>query len=507
LKTDEATEARAERVFHTLLVVSTLLRLGFAVSAGLKYEEAYYWNYSQHPALSYFDHPPMVAWLIRLSTDLFGQAEVWVRLPAILLFAGTLLLVHRIARDLFDSRVALMTAVLMTLLPTFEYYSIMMMPDAPLLFFWSLGLWCGHRLLTSENPAWWWGVGAATGLGMLSKYPGALIPLAPILALALAGRWGLLLRWEVLAAAALAAALFSPVLVWNAQNGWASLAYQGMARIGEATSFQDRFGGTLLNQALMLSPGGILAIAWAVVTGLRRWREPRLQYLLCASVPFLALMILVGTRRLVQMNWPLPGYVAATILLAALWTRAEVWQRRRGLVALVLGPAALLILLPWLATFFPIGALNRADDLAGWPMMGRKAREIRMLMPRPQQTFLAGHGYQAASVLAYYAGDPQNTLSSNVLGEHAKGYDFWKQPGDVLGWDAIYMVYEMPTSSGQWRPMVQLESSDRLEGHFARVEAPESLTVFRGGKPLRRYLFYRCFDYRGAARPSVPASS
>ncbi len=474
MKADKPTPDPADQAFRTLLVVSTALRLAFAAAAGLKYEEAYYWNYSQHPALSYFDHPPMVALLIRLSTGVFGSGEVWVRLPAIILFAASLVLVHRVARDLFDSRVALGTAVLMTLLPTFEWYSIMMLPDAPLLFFWSLGLWCGHRLLVSDDPRWWWGVGLATGLGMVSKYPAALIPLAPILALVLAGRWKLLLRWEVLGAALLAVALFTPVLLWNAQNGWASLAYQGASRMGEATSFRDRFGGSLLNQLLMLSPGGILAMAWALAAGLRRWREPRLQYVLCACVPFLGLMLLVSTRRLVQMNWPLPGYVAASILLAALWTEAGVWRRRRWLVGLVLVPAALISALPWLATFFQIGALNSADDFSGWLQMGRKAREIQMTMPRPQQTFLAGHGYQAASVLAYYAGDPQRTLSSNVLGDQAKGYDFWRRPQDFLGWDAVYMVYERPKSSGGWKPMVELEPPDRLARHFARVEGPQA---------------------------------
>jgi dolichol-phosphate mannosyltransferase len=484
------------KAFRALVLLSTAARLVFAAAAGLKYEEAYYWNYGQHLALSYFDHPPMVGWMARLSTGILGNAELFVRLPAILLFAGSLVLVHRVARELFDSRVALGAAVLMTILPAFEFYSMMLLPDAPLLFFWSLGLWCGHRLISEGNPRWWWGVGLATGLGMLSKYPAALIPLAPLL-LALQGRRELLRRWELAGAALLAVLLFSPVLVWNAQNDWASLLYQGTSRMNEATSFQDRFGGSLLNQLLMLSPGGLLAVVWALDKALRRWRDPRFLYLLCACVPFLGLMLLVSTRRLVQMNWPLPGYVAATILLAALWSETGVWKHRRGLLALVLVPAALLSALPWLATLLEISALNRADDFSGWIPMGQQAARIRAEMPRPQQTFLAGHGYQAASVLAYYAGDPQNTLSSNILGEHAKGYGYWNPPERYLGWDAVYMVYERPESSGNWEQIVKLSSPDRLKSHFTRVEGPQNLTVFRGGKPLRRYIFYRCFDYLG----------
>lgn len=485
----------AERGFRILLVSSTLVRLVFAAAAGLKYEEAYYWNYSQHPALSYFDHPPMVAWLVGASTAVGGDGELWVRLPAILLFAASLVLVHRLARELFDSRVALGAAVLMTVLPAFEWYSILMLPDAPLLFFWCLGLWAGQRLLASGDARWWWVLGVATGLGMVSKYPAALIPLAPLLALALQRRWTLLRRWELPGAALLALLLFTPVLLWNAENGWASLAYQGTSRMAEATSFQDRLGGSLLNQLLMLSPGGLFAVAWAVLAGLRRWREPRFQYLLCASVPFLALMLFVATRRLVQMNWPMPGYVAAGILLAALWTERGTWRRPLAMAA-ILGPAALISLLPWIATFAEIGALNRADDFAGWEPMGQRMKEIRAAMPRPGQTFLAGHGYQAASEVAYYAGDPRNTLANNILGDEAKGYDFWYDPGDFRGWDAVYMVYEEPKSSGGWSQRVGLDPS-RLAAVFGRVEGSESLVVFRGGKPLRRYTFYKAFSYRG----------
>lgn len=487
----------AERGFRLVLFVGTALRLAFAATAGLKYEEAYYWNYSQHPELSYFDHPPMVAWLIGAFTSLGGSSELWVRLPAILLFVGSMVLVHRVARDLFDSRVALGAVVLMNLLPVFEWYSILILPDAPLLFFWCLGLFAGHRLVQSGDPRWWWVIGVATGFGCVSKYPAALIPFGTMLYLGFQRRWKELLSPHMFGAAVLAAVLFTPVILWNAENDWASLAYQGASRMGEATSFQDRFGGSALNQLLMLGPFGIFAIAWAVIAGLRRWREPRFLFLLCWCVPFLGLMLFVATRRLVQMNWPIPGYVAAVVLLAALWLeRDTLW--RRVAAAIVLIPAGLIAFLPWLATFFEIGALNRADDFNGWVPMAQRVQELQAAMPQPSRTFLAGHGYQAASEIAYYTRQPHRTLSNNVLGDEAKGYDFWEEPAAFQGWDAIYMVYEEPTSGGDWRQRVRLDPA-RLEKAFARVDGTDSLIVFRGGKPLRRYVFYRCFDYRGPA--------
>ena len=61
-----------------------LLRLIYIGAAQLIPDEAYYWNYAQHMDLSFFDHPPMVAWLIWLGTGLFGDNEFGVRVGAVI---------------------------------------------------------------------------------------------------------------------------------------------------------------------------------------------------------------------------------------------------------------------------------------------------------------------------------------------------------------------------------------------------------------------------------------
>lgn len=488
---------RWDIAFVQLLAVSSFLRLLFAVTAGLKYEEAYYWNYGQHLALSYFDHPPMVGWLIRLFTGIAGQQEIWVRLPAIILFIGTVMCLHSIAKTLFDSRTAFWTAVVVMLLPAFEWYSIIVLPDAPLLFFWAFGMFCGLHLIRTEKPLWWLGIGVATGLGMLSKYPAVLIPVGPLLVIACHKRWHLVKNLSFAGACALAIVIFSPVLVWNSQHEWASLLYQGVGRFGESNSLTNRLGGSLLNQVLLLSPGGFVALAWAIITSLKRYREEQYEYLLASCVPFLALMLLLSCVRLVQMNWPLPGYLAAVIILVARLIEVQAWQRRRWLLAIIFVPALIIAASPWIATMVPVGALNRADDFSGWEPMAKAASEARLTMPNPEKTFLAGHGYQLASELAYYAQAPELTLSRNILGEDAKGYNYWKDPQTLKGWDAIYVVYEEISSNGEWKYRVSFDY-ELLKAHFTKVDnTADKVTAFRGGKPLRRYRVYRCYGYLG----------
>jgi hypothetical protein len=487
---------RADRAFYALWAASTLARLALAARPQLKYEEAYYWNYSQHPDLSYFDHPPLLAWLIGLSSRA-GADELWVRLPTVLMFSASLWLVWRLARQMFGSSAALAAALLMSVLPVFSIFSLFVMPDGPLLLFWCLGMFCGWRMVASDDTRWWWGVGLAAGLGMLSKYPGAFIPAGPLLFAALA-RPRLLRSGHLMGAALLAVLLISPVLAWNAGHGWASFRFQGLERLGQATALSERLG-SLAFQLGLVTPPAFAALLWALARGWQRRRDERVLYLLCWSLPFLVLCLLVASRRLVQINWPMPGYVGAAILLGAFlvesWQRSarRAWLAAAAVLALPLAATALFLL--W-TILTPFSFLHRYDEFHGWSEMGRRAAQIRATMERPQRTFLAGHGYQAASELAFYAGDPALTLANNVLGERALSYDYWRPAADLRGWDAVYVVYAEPTRGGRWRQRVGLDV-EALRRCFERVEGPEEQVVERGGRPLRQYLFYRCYGYKG----------
>ena len=83
------------------------LRLWCSGKMELLPEEAYYWTYAQHPALSYYDHPPMVAWTIQLGTALFGDNELGVRMATIILAMGGTILIFLISRIWFGRHTAL----------------------------------------------------------------------------------------------------------------------------------------------------------------------------------------------------------------------------------------------------------------------------------------------------------------------------------------------------------------------------------------------------------------
>ena len=493
--------------FVSLLAAVTLLRALFAMLAELKYEEAYYWLYSQHMSLSYFDHPPMVGWLIWLSTKLGGDGEFFVRLPTLLCGAATLLLIYLLAERIFNAKTAFIAACIAAVLPAFELYAVFTMPDAPLLTFWCLGLYAGYRIYADENKNYWLVLGAATGLAMLSKYPGLLTPLAVLLTVFLTKKYSLLKCWQFPAAIALAAAIFSPVIIWNYQNGWISFLYQGACRFKEATSLLDKFGGSALNISALATPLGVLFFAWCVYKCFKHIKDEGWLYLFAALLPFAGIIIIVMSMRLVQLNWPLPVYPALVIMTAAFLEEEQVWRKWswRIALALVFVPALLISLFPLATAIKPFAALNRFNEIKGWDTVGKEAVIALNKTADPTRCFIAGNAYGEAAEIAYYSKLPERTLSSNIFGDYARSFDFWSPKGAYKGWDCVYIVSERLKSDGSFVPLEPFKL-EFIEPYFESINTEiHKVTAYNGGKPLRRYRLYTCHGYKGI--PCSPEES
>jgi len=114
----------------------TVLRVALCGILELLPEEAYYWTYAKHPALGYFDHPPMVAWIVAAGTALFGDTAFGVRFVTMVLWIATAGLAFATGRMWFSRRVALLATLFYTLLPIYVGAGLIVTPDGPLLFFW-----------------------------------------------------------------------------------------------------------------------------------------------------------------------------------------------------------------------------------------------------------------------------------------------------------------------------------------------------------------------------------
>src|SRR3954468_11693884 len=165
--------SEARPVGGTALTILALivLRLVSAAYTPLTFDEAYYWTWSKHLAGGFYDHPPMVAVVIRLGTLMAGDTELGVRLLSILLALPMSFAVYRTAEILFGGRrVAATATILLNVTLMAAVGTMIVTPDAPLLVASAFVLFFLAKVLATGRGAWWLAVGAAVGLALLSKY-------------------------------------------------------------------------------------------------------------------------------------------------------------------------------------------------------------------------------------------------------------------------------------------------------------------------------------------------
>ena len=486
------------------LMVVTAARLWYVHQGYLELspDEAHYWEWSRRLDWSYYSKGPFVAYLIALSTTLGGATELFVRLPAVLLSAGTTVCVFGLIKALFsDARLALATAVVLQIIPLFAAGALLMTIDPPLIFFWTLMLWLVYRALSEERTTYWYAAGMALACGLLSKYAMGYVVLTVWLFMVTSPRYrGWLRRKEPYVMLAIGIAGFSPVIIWNLYHGAVSLKHvMGQADVHQGLALQlslDTFGEFLGSQALALSPllfgWMLIAMALSLWEGLRQ-RDDRWLFLFWGWAPTFSLMLALSLRQKVQANWAAPAYI--TSFIAAM---AYVWYRWQAVPAglwkhLELVGAGLVILLALGMTaalhdpalFVRLGLQPSADPLArlkGWQTLARAVETLAGQMPKPP--FLLSDRYQISSELAFYVrGQPQ---AFNVnLGRRMNQYDLWDGLPSLAGHDAIYVQPEND------------ELPQALRATFQRCDEGKPVIIETLGFELKRFYLFPCWGFSG----------
>ncbi|MFN4132278.1 MAG: glycosyltransferase family 39 protein, partial [Caldimicrobium sp.] len=184
----------------------------------LSYDESYYWDWSRNLDWGYFSKPPMVAWLIYLSTSLFGTNELAVRFPALLCQTGSLILLYVLVFRYFGEVIARSFLFTLAFVPIFLLYNFIMTIDPPLLFFWSLSFYGLVEFL--KRPSLFWSIftGIALGAALLTKQTSIMFVLLSALYLFLFERPYLSQRKTYLIFL-IAFLMYLPNLYWNFTHG------------------------------------------------------------------------------------------------------------------------------------------------------------------------------------------------------------------------------------------------------------------------------------------------
>jgi dolichol-phosphate mannosyltransferase len=494
--------AGAEAQWRALIIAivgyAFFLRIMYSAQVELLPEEAYYWNYSRHLDIGYLDHPPLVAWLIRFGTALFGNTEFGVRFSALCCGATAAFFVFRLTRNLFGEPSALLALGLLQVLPFFFLSGMLMTPDAPLAAAWAASVYFLERALIGGRSGAWIGVGLSVGIGLISKYTIGLIGMAAFVFMLFdppSRRW--LRRWEPYAALLLAAAVFAPVIIWNATHHWASFAFQTSRRLAEPPRFSLH---KLIGSALvLLTPTGLLAAGAAVIGIESRTRASR--FLQVAVWVPMAVFTLFSLRHEVKLDWTGAPWTAAVPLMAfglAEANRGSPGARRWLRVA---WPPTILVMLLiygaglyYLVIGIPGLGYTQHTELVPveWRDFARQIDGIADALRAKERDKLLVIGmdrYAIASELAFYSRDQlksvATTSSAHLFDDMGLMYEQWF-PVELQTGRTLLLV--------SWDPanLAATHLQNRVDG----LEPVQEGVLTRDGSVVRRYYYRIAHNYR-----------
>ena len=454
-----------ERTVLGIVLAGLAVRLVLAALVPVTQDEAYYADWGRHLQLGYLDHPPLVGWLLAGPVLLLGSSPLAVRLPAILLQAGTTLLAASLARARGGRAAAVAMALLLQATPVFSLGATLMTPDAPLAFAWVGTLWSVERAFR-RDLRWFVAGGAFLGMAALSKLTGGLLGVALLGALlvsregrrALAGPW----PWV---GAALAAVLASPMLLWNAANGWPSFAYQASHGARGREFSWARLGGSIGAQAGYVSPLVLALAAMAAWRTLRAGlRDPAVAALALSALPVVAFFTVSASFTPGALpHWPAPGWLSATVLLCVLGVPgARLWRWALGIGFASIAAVLVLVLVPLPV---PQGPL---DDLRGWREGAAAARAV--------------------------AGDARLAVTHYIVYSFI-GFSDGRSPAYVGERRCAASFYDpAPLAAGAPHLLVTVEGMDppreALEARLGMLTPAGSFVAKDGERVVRRYRFY-----------------
>lgn len=384
------------------LAVTLLYRFWLAAAAPISADEAYFILWGRAPAIGYYDHPPMVGWILA-PLAAFSESAWLMRLPAVLVPPLAALMVRAALRSWYaspdgrDEDTADLAALAVLLLPA-SAWSVLITTDAPLALFSLASLLVFARAAEKGSDRLFLVAGFLLGLAFLSKYLAALLGLAFLLWSIASGNSRAMV---LVLLGALPAGLLN--LYWNYEACWCNVMFNAVNRHGGEDSGWSLATPALYAGSLAYLAAPLLWFAWRGRVRLRTaWQRPAERALLLAwLVPFAVLAALSPVKR-VGLHWLLSFLPAIVLSIALALERGALrWSVRFLAVLAVLQAAAILIV-----AALPADVWQSSRFYARLVFPGRIAELAAAIAPHRAGMALATDSYASAALLEYHWREP-----------------------------------------------------------------------------------------------------
>ena len=432
-------------------------------------DEAYYWVYSKYLAWGYFDHPPMIALLIRWGSWLFPK-ELGVRILPVLLNTGMLVLTEK----LIDRCNVLIYFTICCSVVVLQLAGFWAVPDNPLMFFTALFFLCYRNFLRRDSWLNTFLLGLAASCLLYSKYHGLLV-----LLFTLFSHPGLFRKKSTYIAGVIAFLLFLPHLWWQYQHDWISFRFQLFEN--KAHPYQLSFTlDYLFGQLLVAGPlAGIILLVSTFAYRPANLLERALKF---TVIGFFIFFFLSTLRGEVEANWTAPAIIPMLVLTHQYLQTRTKWRRWLYRLLPITITLVFFARVAMIVDLLPVPAIvERFHAWEKWPqLLKEKTKGLPVVF---------NNSYQRASQYWFHTG--KMAYSLNSYQERRNNYNFWPTEDSLLGrpvYDLdIYGVDKYPDSiqATLWNVGFRYDSSFhsfakiqvRTDRTFCRVPSGDSCTI------------------------------
>jgi 4-amino-4-deoxy-L-arabinose transferase-like glycosyltransferase len=488
-----------------LILISAVAKLIISGLIELGNDEVYYWTYALQPDWNHFDHPPMVGWLIRVTTlNLQWVNEVSLRLGSILCASISTWFIFKTGKLLANEKTGWYAALIYNCsVYTGFIAGLFILPDSPQMPFWTGALYImAHLFIRNDDHkiSIWLLLGLVIGLASLCKVHGLYLWAGfGLFLLITRAKW--LLNWRLYAGVAVTIICILPIVYWNFLNDFITWRFHS-ERVTNTSLQWDMLGREIGGEIAYQNPVIFILVLIALIAMLRKRirfnRKKASAWLLCMSLPMILLFWGISLTNSTLPHWSGPGYIPL-FFVAALYLEQRSFKTIPGFLK-VAGTLLTIVLITGIALvrLSPVnfGSRDRQNfgeycptlDLSGWKDF---SREFHTLVINDIAT---NHMKPGSAIL----------IDKWFPGGHLEFYTSKTSDVPVIGVGKLQNIHKFAWLNNERKPLqigqdayaivpsnLPLDIRQAYGNYFTSIEAPVVINQVRSGRVVRYFYVYR----------------